>query len=86
MMGADVTLACVPGAINPNERHTHLELLWRLFGDRLLERTARHEPPNGYEFRFNPEAFAELTQSVANERLCCPGHEEHGCQNKARDE
>ena len=72
MMGGDLTIACVPGAIDPNDRQPHFELLRELFGERLGERTAPGGLPDGYEFRFDPDAFADLVQFVANERLCCP--------------
>lgn len=69
MMGADLTLACVPSAIDPNERHTHFELLRKLFGERLRE---RRELPNGYEFHFDSEDIGDLMHFVSKERLCCP--------------
>lgn len=64
-----VPLACIPGAIPPAERPAHFALIARVFGDSALE---KREIPNGYAFRFGPEAFEEVARFVANERKCCP--------------
>lgn len=69
---APIPLACVPGAIEATERVAHFILLRRLFGEQLRERRAANDLPHGYEFRFDPDAFADLMQFVSNERLCCP--------------
>lgn len=67
-----IPLACRPGAITPENRQAHFELLSRLFKERLRERRVTDELPNGYEFRFDPDAFADLMRFMSNERRCCP--------------
>lgn len=62
-------LACVLDAIPAAERPAHLALMRSLFGAAAREREAL---PEGYAFRFAPEALAEVARFVANERRCCP--------------
>lgn len=62
-------LACVPGAIAPEDRPAHFGLIARLFGSELRE---RRELVDGYAFRFDAVAFEDITRFVANERACCP--------------
>lgn len=62
-------LACVPGAIQPEERSGHFASTKRLFGKRILE---QREVDQGREYRFDASAFDELCSFVANERKCCP--------------
>jgi hypothetical protein len=62
-------LACVPGAIPAAERAAHFALIRELFGGAAQERVAH---PDGYAFRFAPEALESLARFVANERRCCP--------------
>lgn len=62
-------LACVPGAIRAEERSTHFALIQRRFSTATLEREAL---PNGYAFRFAPEAIEEIARFMENERKCCP--------------
>jgi hypothetical protein len=64
-----VELACVPGAIAPDERPAHFALIRELFGDLVRERA---DLPNGYAYRFLPDAFDRVARFVANERKCCP--------------
>lgn len=64
-----VALACVPTAIAPEERPTHLALIRHLFGELALERT---ELPSGYAYRFPADALQSVARFVANERKCCP--------------
>jgi hypothetical protein len=64
-----VELACVPAAIAPDERPAHFALIRRLFADLVRERA---DLPNGYAYRFPPDAFDALARFVANERKCCP--------------
>ena len=62
-------LACVAGAIPPGERAAHFALLRALFGRAARERIAL---PDGYAFRFDVDAFDDVTRFVGNERRCCP--------------
>ncbi|HKG93941.1 MAG TPA: hypothetical protein VKA84_18675 [Gemmatimonadaceae bacterium] len=62
-------LACVPGAIPTADRPAHFALAARLFGDASRERCAL---PDGYAFRFEPDALEQVARFVANERKCCP--------------
>lgn len=62
-------LACVPGAIDVNERERHFASLRQLFGERALE---RRDVDDGREYRFDAADFEELSTFVANERKCCP--------------
>lgn len=64
-----VPLACVPGAIRPEERSAHFALIQRLFGSDAAERERLAE---GYAFRFAAEVFEDLARFVDNERKCCP--------------
>lgn len=61
-------LACVPDAIRAEERSTHFALIQRLFSTATLEREAL---PNGYAFRFAPEAMEEIARFMVSERKCC---------------
>ena len=62
-------LACVPGGIPETDRAAHFALSHRLFGSELRE---RRDIPNGYEFRFLPDALPEISTFIQNERKCCP--------------
>jgi len=64
-----IPLACVPGAIPAEERPAHFALIERLFGTEMREREV---VPDGYAFRFEPDAFGDLARFVSNERKCCP--------------
>lgn len=66
---APIPLACVPGAIPAEERPDHFARIERLFGTEVQE---REEVPDGYAFRFMPEALDDLARFVSNERKCCP--------------
>jgi hypothetical protein len=66
--GATVPLACVPGAIPPDERPAHFALAAELFGA-VRERRALEE---GYAFRWGAEWLERVMRFVANEWLCCP--------------
>lgn len=63
------TLACVPGAIAPEDRPGHFALIERLFGRAVREKVRL---PNGYEFTFDATALEEVARFVALERACCP--------------
>jgi len=64
-----IEFACVPGAIAPEEREAHFALARLLFGELVEERAAL---PNGYAYRFPPDALGRVARFVANERKCCP--------------
>ncbi len=62
-------LACVPGAIPAADRAAHFVLAHKLFFELAEE---RKDLPDGYAFRFGPDALESLARFVANERKCCP--------------
>lgn len=64
-----VAIACVPSAIPAVERASHFALARELFHELAQERT---QLPDGYAFRFEPDAFEAVARFVANERKCCP--------------
>lgn len=66
--GSTAPLACVPGAIPPEERPAHFALAAELFGT-VEERRPVQE---GYAFRFAPGQLERVARLVANERRCCP--------------
>jgi len=76
-MGADMSddqlpLACVRGAISPDERAAHFQLIDRLFREPVREPLLMDDLPDGYEFQFEPNVLADLARFISNERLCCP--------------
>jgi hypothetical protein len=75
-MTATTPLACVPGAIPAAERRAHFALLARLFTEAVRERRdatgGAGGGAEGYAFRFDADAFADLARWIANERNCCP--------------
>jgi hypothetical protein len=62
-------LHCILDAIPEPERNAHVRLAGELFGRRAQE---RRDLPDGYAFRFEPDALEALARFVANERHCCP--------------
>lgn len=62
-------IACVPGAIAPQDRAGHFALAHELLKERTEE---RRDLPEGYAFRFRVEEFDAVVRFVANERKCCP--------------
>lgn len=62
-------LACVADAISPAERSAHFALLARLFAAEARERRVL---PDGYAFRFERNAWADIARWIDNERRCCP--------------
>ena len=61
-------LACVPDAIPSADRPAHFALIERLFQE-VREKVVLDD---GYAFRFDAGAFADVARFVENERLCCP--------------
>jgi hypothetical protein len=68
----DLRLACAADAIPAVERPAHFALLTRLFRDHARERRPMADGADGYEFRFDADAFDDVARFVANERRCCP--------------
>ncbi len=62
-------LACVPGAIPAAERAPHFARLRQLFDNQAQERA---EVPDGYSWRFLPNALDDVALFVSWERRCCP--------------
>ena len=62
-------LACVPGAIPKRQRFEHFQRIRQLFRGGKVTPV---ELPNGYQFTFAPELFADVSQFVENERKSCP--------------
>ena len=69
LTNATPALACVPGAIPPDERQSHFSLARELFHVRAQERVALSD---GYAIRLPHDALEDVARFVANERRCCP--------------
>jgi hypothetical protein len=68
-VSSQVVVACVPDAIDPENRRAHFELARRLLSD---GGTSRQSLPNGIAFRLPPDSLEAVARFVANERRCCP--------------
>lgn len=64
-----VPLACVPGAIPPEEREAHFARLRNLFDTQAQE---RRDVYGGFSWRFPPDTLNELAAFISLERYCCP--------------
>lgn len=64
-----VDLACMPGAIAPEERAAHFELGRRLLGELAQERV---DLPSGIAIRLESGEFQQVARFIDNERKCCP--------------
>ncbi|HJU66444.1 MAG TPA: hypothetical protein VJ596_12230 [Gemmatimonadaceae bacterium] len=64
-----VPVACVAGAIAPEERQGHFALIARLFREDVRE---RRTIAGGYGYRFEPQMLDDVARFVSNERRCCP--------------
>jgi hypothetical protein len=64
-----IPIACDPTAIDAEYREAHLEAAGHLLRDGALEVQELHD---GYAFRYAAEQYAQVTEFIANERLCCP--------------
>ena len=62
-------IACDPAAIDIEVRSTHLSAAEKLLRHDAVE---VQELPDGFAFRYPAEQYAQVTQFIANERLCCP--------------
>ena len=62
-------IACDPAAIDAEVRSTHLSAAEQLLRHDAVE---MQELPDGFAFRYPAEQYAQVTQFIANERLCCP--------------
>jgi hypothetical protein len=60
---------CMIDAIPVSERPAHFALAADLFKKQAQE---RRDIPNGYAFRFMPDALESLIRFVSKERRCCP--------------
>lgn len=69
MTDVSLPLACVPSAIAPADRQSHFALLARLMSTDVRERRAL---PDGYQYRFDHDAWDDVTRWIAHERHCCP--------------
>src|SRR5262245_17195197 len=65
----EIPIACDLTAIPAGEREAHETLAKQLFFEAVRE---RHELANGYAFEFRADEYRQLTDFIANERLCCP--------------
>ena len=65
----DLPIACDPAAIAAEARETHLSA-----AERLLRHDATEikELSDGFAFRYTAEQYSQVTEFIANERLCCP--------------
>src|SRR5512138_2154789 len=68
-MSHEVPIACDLSVIDAEVRSTHLESARRLLRELAQE---VQELPDGYAFRYAAAQYDQLTQFIANERLCCP--------------
>ena len=62
-------IACDPAAIDAEVRSTHLSAAEQLLRHDVAEVL---ELPDGFAFRYSAEQYDQVTQFIANERLCCP--------------
>ena len=65
----DLPIACDLTALDADVRSTHMTTAWQLLHEAAQE---VQDLPNGFAFRYVAEQYAQLTQFIANERLCCP--------------
>jgi len=65
----EIPIACDPAAIEADVRATHLSVAEQLLRH---DATEVRELPDGFAFRYPAEQYAQVTQFIANERLCCP--------------
>src|SRR5690242_14031834 len=65
----DLPLACDLAAIDAEARQAHVELASYLLREGAQE---VRDLPAGFAFRFAAAQYAQVTQFIANERLCCP--------------
>ena len=65
----DVPIACDLSVLDAEVRATHLATARQLISEGAAEVC---ELPNGYGFRYASAQYEQVTQFIANERLCCP--------------
>jgi hypothetical protein len=65
----DIPIACDLTALNAEVRSAHLESAKQLLHEGAQE---LQELPDGFAFRYTAAQYAQVTQFIANERLCCP--------------
>jgi hypothetical protein len=61
--------ACDLTAIDTDVRSTHVSAAEQLL---LHDAAEVQELSDGYAFRFGAEWYTQVTEFIANERLCCP--------------
>ena len=65
----DLPIACDLTALDAEARSTHMETARQLLHEHAQE---VGELPDGFAFRYAAGQYAQVTQFIANERLCCP--------------
>ena len=65
----DLPIACDLTAIDAEVRSMHVESAKQLLHEGAQE---VQELPDGFAFRYPAEQYGQVTQFIANERLCCP--------------
>jgi hypothetical protein len=65
----ELPIACDLTALEPDVRSTHVASAKQLVHEGAQE---VQELPDGFAFRYAAEQYAQVTQFIANERLCCP--------------
>ena len=65
----DLPIACDPAAIAAEAREIHLSAAEQLLRHVAIE---VQELADGLAFRYAAEHYGQVTQFIANERLCCP--------------
>ena len=65
----NIPIACDLTAIDAEVRSMHVEAAKQLLHEGAQE---VQELPDGFAFRYPAEQYGQVTQFIANERLCCP--------------
>ena len=65
---SEVIIACNPNALTPQQQERWMEVGIQLYA--AVQEV--QELPDGYAFRYAADQYAQVTQFIANERLCCP--------------
>jgi hypothetical protein len=65
----ELPIACDLTALDAEVRSAHIEMARQLLNEGAQE---VRELPDGGAFRYTAEQYAQVTQFIANERLCCP--------------
>src|SRR5262245_47395869 len=65
----DLPIVCDLTALDAAVRSTHLDAARQLLREGAAE---VQDLADGYAFRYTAAQFAQVTEFIANERLCCP--------------